>query len=72
MPELYSLDWTEDEKKWTKALQRLCNRVPDSLCLFGAAGLLVVLRKEDSGNGHVVDCGVIIDNIHCDGGQGDF
>lgn len=66
-----TVEFTAEESKAIRALNRWAKTCPNSLMLFGGCGgFLYVLHKRNHGK-IVAEIAVQIDHVHADGGQGD-
>lgn len=70
-----NIELTEEEEKWIKSLQRVCNRCPKSLWLFNDGSMSVLKYPEDGssemdGNGSPNQDYIVgtITGIHSEGG----
>lgn len=70
------MELTQEEEKWIKSLQRLCNKAPKSLWLY-SNGTMSVMKYPENGSSEMGDNGspnpdYVVESIigiHSDGGD---
>lgn len=71
-------EFTDEELKWIKSLQRCMNKAPENLFIFAAGGSFSIYPKDENGNRYMVGGSVDsnapseIVNMPCESDGGDW
>lgn len=55
-------DFTDQEIKWIKSLERVMKKAPDTLFMFIGAGSMIIHPLKENGNRYITDTGAMDGN----------